>query len=340
MKKFSLSLLSFSILTAFSTNAWASDADNPALNPAIQSQTLGEVQVQGQRVSKVRPFSSSPTSDVFISNTDLKKRSNNLGEAIATEAGIHANSFGGGASAPVIRGQEGKRIRILTAGSETLDMSSMSPDHAITADGILAKQVEIFRGASTLMYSSGNSAGVVNVADSKIPSEVPENVTGEAGVRYNSAIAERLTHLAVTAGVGKHLAVHAEGLYKKANDYKTPEYVYDGEPHRQVDNSFSQSKSGSLGVSWVGSQGFLGAAFTQRKDKYGLPAHSHLYDMYEARVMLDNATLRNTYLKYYPFLMDEQHINYNNPGLECKKRTYDWHVNACHNHNSSAAQNH
>lgn len=68
---------------------------------------------------------------------------------------VHANGFGGGASAPIIRGQEGKRIKILSNGSEVLDMSAMSPDHAVAVDSVLAGQVEIVRGVTPLLYSSG-----------------------------------------------------------------------------------------------------------------------------------------------------------------------------------------
>lgn len=74
-----------------------------------------------------------------------------MGNALAGELGIHSNPFGGGSSSPIIRGQEGVRIKILQNGSDVVDMSTISPDHAIAADSLLAQQVEIVRGTSTLL---------------------------------------------------------------------------------------------------------------------------------------------------------------------------------------------
>ena len=49
------------------------------------------------------------------------------------------------------------------------DMADFSPDHALMVDTALSQQVEILRGPVTLLYSSGNVAGLVDVADGKIP---------------------------------------------------------------------------------------------------------------------------------------------------------------------------
>lgn len=273
------------------------------------------------------------SSEKVIQSYALKQRASNIGDALSNEPGIHASQFGGGASAPVIRGQEGKRIKILTSGSETLDMSSMSPDHAVTVDSLLAKQVEILRGASTLLYSSGNAAGVVNVVDNKIPTATVDGVQGEIGVRTGTVDHERLANVALDIGLGKNVVAHIEGLQKKADDYRTPSYLYQGTIHKKMDNSFVENKSGSLGLSWVGDKGYLGAAYTERKDKYGLPAHSHLYDDYYLHVLLSNAHWRKPYLQYYPFLMEETDIDYNNPGIDCIKKEWHSHGHLCgHGH--------
>lgn len=44
----------------------------------------------------------------------------------------------------MIRGQEGKRIKVLSSGNETLDMSAMSPDHAVAVDSLLAKKLKFY----------------------------------------------------------------------------------------------------------------------------------------------------------------------------------------------------
>lgn len=106
----------------------------------------------------------------------------------------------------------------------------------------------------------------------------------------------------------------------KAGDYRTPSYQYQGSTHHKLANSFVDNRSGSVGLSWVGDKGYLGVAYSQRKDKYGLPAHSHLYDEYYMHVLLSDVHWRKPYLKHYPFLMEETDIDYNNPGIDCIKR--------------------
>lgn len=283
------------------------------------------------------------TSEKTISEYSLKQRGSNIGDALSNELGIHASQFGGGASAPVIRGQEGKRIKLLNSGTETLDMSSMSPDHAVTVDSLLAKKIEILRGVNTLLYSSGNAAGAVNVVDNKIPTTEIVGVEGEVGLRTGSVDNERLVNAAFDVGLSKHFALHLEGLYKKAGDYRTPSYQYQGSTQHKLANSFIDNRSGSIGLSWVGDKGYLGASYSQRKDKYGLPAHSHLYDEYYMHVLLSDAHWRKPYLKHYPFLMEETDIDYNNPGIDCIKKSWHSHGHLCnhgHAHHANEPNSH
>lgn len=281
-------------------------------------------------------------SEKIIDKEVLKQRGANLGDALSDELGIHASGFGGGASSPVIRGQEGKRIKILNSGSDVIDMSAMSPDHAVAVDSMLASQVEVLRGATTLLYGSGNSAGVINVVDNKIPDKLPKKaIEGEAGVRFNTADKEKLITASVTAKLGNHLVARIQGLNRDTDDYKTAKYMYQGQEHKKLANSFADSKSGSFGVSWVGDKGYLGASYSERQDKYGLPAHSHLYDDYYLHVILNETFWRKPYLKHYPFLMEETDIDYNNPGLDCIKKSWHNHSHICgHNHGGSGQHVH
>lgn len=83
------------------------------------------------------------------------RRAATLGETLAAEPGINASHFGAGASRPVIRGMDGARVSVLSDGSELLDASTVSPDHAVTTEPLLARQIEVLRGPSALLYSPG-----------------------------------------------------------------------------------------------------------------------------------------------------------------------------------------
>ena len=98
-------------------------------------------------------------------------------------------------------------------------------------DSALSQQVEILRGPVTLLYSSGNVAGLVDVADGKIPEKMPENgVSGEAGLRLSSGNLEKLTSAGINIGLGNHFVLHTEGLYRKSGDYAVPRYQKEERP--------------------------------------------------------------------------------------------------------------
>lgn len=220
-------------------------------------------------------------------------------------------------------------------------MSGLSPDHAIAVDTTLAKQVEIVRGSGALLYASGNSAGVVNVVDDKIPSKLPSKLQGDAAVRLSSANREKLITASAEAPLGEHVAVRVAGLSKQAADYKTPRFdrhVFNEESEyddtqpefiykdtlKHLPDSHAKSNAGTLGVSWVGNQGFLGASVSLRRDKYGLPNHSHEYEECSVHGISQSALQYKPYLRLYPFLMENDDLEFDNAGLEC--HTHDDHA--------------
>ncbi|MCO4168992.1 TonB-dependent receptor [Actinobacillus suis] len=251
-----------------------------------------------------------------VDSQTLKQRGTTLGNALSGELGIHSSQFGGGASTPIIRGQERKRAKILQNNGETFDMSELSPDHAVTVDALLAKRIEILRGPTTLLYSAGNNAGLINVVDEKIPSVLPEKgYEGQAGVRFSSANKERLTYVGSTFALGNNFALRLQGLYNKASEYYAPKFTIEGKPYHRVPDSDLQSQSSTVGLSWIGEKGHLGVAYTDQRNKYGLVGHTHQYDHYTISIIRQGVMFRKGYLRFYPHLAEESDIDYNNPGL-------------------------
>ncbi|MEG0131868.1 MAG: zinc piracy TonB-dependent receptor ZnuD [Acinetobacter sp.] len=266
---FTHNILTISILTVLSHNAFADD------QPDVQK--LATIQIKAHPLE--RNAADFAVSDQVIEQKDLIEKSATLGEALSGEVGVHSNQFGAGSSRPVIRGQEGARVKVLQNASENIDVSTLSPDHAVTVDPLLAKKIEIIQGPSTLLYGAGTVGGLVNVTDSKIPTQMPENnYEGNVGLRYNSGSDEKLASAGVTVGLGDQVALRVEGLKRDANDYIAPDYVHEGEKERRVDNTFAQGQTVNLGVSWIYDRGFTGISYSNRQDQYGLPGHSHEYE--------------------------------------------------------------
>ncbi|WP_182120053.1 TonB-dependent receptor [Acidovorax sp. FHTAMBA] len=209
----------------------------------------------------------------------VRRREATLGETLNSEPGITSSHFGAGASRPIIRGMDGPRVKVLSDGAELHDASTISPDHAVVAEPLLATQIEVLRGPSALVYGNGAVGGVVNVLDGKIPTAVPQKgYEGSAELRANSGAREKAGAFSLTGGTG-NLAVHVEGVARDAADYRVgPGWLHDGHVDRKVPGSFNRTDTGSVGISWVGSSGYLGAAYTRQTARYGLPGHNHGFE--------------------------------------------------------------
>ncbi|MGO1157267.1 zinc piracy TonB-dependent receptor ZnuD [Acinetobacter lwoffii] len=247
---------------------------------SIPVQTMDTIQVQAHPL--VQTAADFAVADQVVDQKALSERATTIGDALADELGVYSNQYGSGSSRPVIRGQDGPRLKVLQHASETADVSTLSPDHAVTVDPILAKQVEVIRGPSTLLYGAGTVGGLVNVTDQKIPTQMPEDgLEGTVGLRYNSGSYEKLASAGVTAGIGENFALRVEGSKRNANDYIAPDYFHEHddelEKERRVGNTFAEGQTVNIGGSWIHDRGFVGLSYSNRQDQYGLPGHSHEY---------------------------------------------------------------
>lgn len=261
-----------------------------AISSALASmQTLAQEpekivpQVHKLQVITVEAHPLSPNQNDFanavnvIEKEQLSQGASSLGDALNGQLGVHSDNFGQGSSRPVIRGQTAPRVKVLTDSSEVMDASQISPDHAVTVDPALATKIEVLRGPSTLLYGGGAIGGVVNVLDEKIPTQMPEHgVAGEVHLRGNTVANEKLGAAGVTVGLGEQFALRIEGDKREADDYQVSGYSHEGEREKRVDGTWSEGQNIGLGLSWIGEKGYIGVAYTERKDKYALPGHSHV----------------------------------------------------------------
>ena len=266
---FPKNILTLSILAVASVSVFAAENE--------QATTLDTIRIKAHPLEQTsKDFA---VADTVVDQKRLAQGAVTIGEALSGETGISSNQFGAGTSRPVIRGQDGPRIKILQNSSENIDVSTLSPDHAVTVDPALAKQVEVIRGPSTLLFGAGTVGGLVNVTDSKLPTAMPEKgYEGNATLRYNTGSDEKLATAGVTLGLGDQVALRVEGLKREANDYIAPDYVHEGEKERRVDNTFAKGQTVNVGLSWIYDRGFTGISYSNRQDQYGLPGHSHEYE--------------------------------------------------------------
>lgn len=202
-----------------------------------------------------------------------RKRDVGLGDTLSQELGIASSSFGAGASRPIIRGLDGPRVQILDNGIGAMDLSDISPDHAVSAESLNASQIEVLRGPATLLYGSGISGGIVNVVSKRIPDRLYQSVRGSIESRLNSATKQRTGALELNGSIGR-FSVHVDTFGRKTSDYNIPGYANKNDLSDKkgtVRNSATESFGAGVGGSYIGDHGFIGASFSRLENQYGIP---------------------------------------------------------------------
>jgi iron complex outermembrane recepter protein len=228
--------------------------------------------------------------EVLTGEALRRRQAPTIGETLAREPGISAGDFGRGASRPVIRGLGGSRVRVLEGGIGSMDVSNLSPDHAVGIDPLHARQIEILKGPATLLYGSGAIGGIVNVVTDRIPTGVPDAPHAEAELRYDAATNERTGGGKLDGGIG-NLALHFDGLKRRTSDYDIPGFgsivPEPGEEPGELFNSDVDTENEAGGASYIGDRGYLGFAISHYASNYGVPGSGE-----EAGVRIDLDQLR------------------------------------------------
>ena len=191
-----------------------------------------------------------------------EKQSTTIGETLANIPGVTTNRFSPLASRPIIRGLGGSRVQLLENGVGSMDVSTVSVDHAVTIDPIHAEQIEIFRGPSTLLYGSEASGGLVNVVTNRIPEYVPDSFNAKASSSFNTNSVEKLLSFKAEGGQEK-MAFHIDGTNRDAENYSAK--------NGQILNSFYDSKNINLGTSFIDDWGFIGISYGRFDSTHGVP---------------------------------------------------------------------
>ena len=235
-----------------------------------------------------------------------------LGETLAGQLGVSSSYFAAGASRPVIRGLAGARVRTMEDGLDTMDASTISVDHAVSIDPVIAQQIEIFRGPTTLLYGSGAVGGVVNTVTSRIPESAPEDgFEGVVELRGDTVAGARSGVLSLDGG-NDDFAWHFDYISRETDNYEIPGYAdlaameedhdehededhdedHEDEDHEDedhdddheeavlglVENSDLSGQAFSLGGSWLRENGYFGVSVSSFETNYGVPGHHHHHE--------------------------------------------------------------
>jgi len=213
-----------------------------------------------------------------------------IGDMLASQAGVSATSFGPSASRPVLRGLQGERVRVLTDGIGSFDVSNTSVDHAVAINPLTAERVEVLRGPTALLFGSSAIGGVVNVIDSRIPRRVPDGAPHvDLNLGLGSAARERTVSGRVDVPLGEHVVAHVDGTYAKSKDLRIGGYALtpvlraaalasgDADVASLADikgrlpNTAARTREIAGGLAYVSSKFSFGGSVSRLENLYGVP---------------------------------------------------------------------
>ncbi|MET0216902.1 MAG: TonB-dependent receptor [Burkholderiales bacterium] len=324
-------LIASAVAGVFVQSAWAEEP--------IKEQTLAPVVVTSQPFPDRTALDMTQPATVMRGDSLRRNQTTNLGDALDTEPGVQSSGFAAAAGRPIIRGLDGARVQVLNNGLGVSDVSTISPDHQVTADPFSARQIEVLRGPATILYG-GAVGGVVNVVSDAIPSRRVNGLNGLAEVVTQSANNEIGGRARADGGNGP-FQFALGGFIRNTSDYNIPGPVIQGDPlsgRGTLPNSYTRSEFGSGGVSYVGERGFIGANASILSSSYGLPGpeFSHI-DLNQNRYDLAGAVddplpgLRNTQVKfgYNVYRHDEVELN-GDIATTFRNTAYEGHVQSQH----------
>ena len=250
-----------------------------ALGAAAQTPQLKEITITGNPLGATDLIAPSAQ---YFGDELLLRSATTLGETLDRTPGVSSTYFGPNASRPIIRGQDGDRIRILNNGGALLDVSNLSYDHAVTADPLSIERIEVLRGPGALQYGGSAVGGVVNVIDNRIPREAlfdkKGGVTGKADLGVATGNKERAAGVLLEAGNDRY-AIHVDAMNRDTKDVNVPTDIVCDKASgtftaKRLCNSASKVSSTAVGGSIFFDQGYLGASVSGYRSNYGTVAEA------------------------------------------------------------------
>ncbi len=195
----------------------------------------------------------------------LERAGATVGETLVYRPGIATTGFTGGASRPVIRGQDAFRTEVLEDGLPTQDVSRESPDHAVPTSPLSARRIEVVRGPGTLRYGGGATGGVVNSITNRVPdSLLDERIRGELYGAVDT-VADRREFGADLDGSLGDFSWHLDGFVRDSEDYRIPDGT-------RQNGTFADGFGASGGGSYFfGDKARIGASYSRFEAEYGIP---------------------------------------------------------------------
>ena len=185
-----------------------------------------------------------------------------LAQTLSNVTGFSQRTMGSSPARPIIRGIGDERLLLLEDGINSGDVSDQSPDHSVTIESSSTQEIEIARGPAALAYGANAVGGVINVINNKISANIPRKITGNFLLSGETVNTGGFSSLGLSIPLN-HVVINSNFTGNTNLDTKTPT--------GKVKNTYNNSFSTSLGISYIQDWGYLGASFSYFDSDFGIP---------------------------------------------------------------------
>ena len=202
-------------------------------------------------------------SAVFAGEELQRQMAGTIAKTVESVPGVAVSSMGPGTAQPVIRGLTGDRILMLEDGQRVGDVINSGVDHATAQVPSTARQIEVIRGPSAVLYGSNVLGGVINVIRDEVPRAVPSRPTGFASLQAQSSTRALGGSGETTVGITENVPLRVEVSKREGGDLRTP--------IGRLAGTQTDVWSVAAGTSWVDDWGYAGGSFRVFRNDYGIP---------------------------------------------------------------------
>lgn len=214
---------------------------NLALEPdAIQ---MKEITISIDREQE-KLMESTQSLDVMTKEDLDAHRGQTFGESLKNLAGVSVLQTGASISKPVIRGLHSQRILIVNAGIRQ-EGQQWGAEHAPEIDPFSPSEIQVLKGASSVLYGSDAIGGVVRLEPKPLPSS--PSLSGEFSLNAFSNNRQGAASGFLEGGFESGFGWRVQGSFRKAGDYASSTYTLANSGFQEQDFSASLGLSKPFG---------------------------------------------------------------------------------------------
>ncbi|UMB52778.1 TonB-dependent receptor [Lutibacter sp. A64] len=251
---------------------------------------LNEIEVQGK--TKKRVLQESPTVSYMVSEEFLNKnRENSLMQTLSKIPGVSTISIGSGQSKPVIRGLGFNRVAVVQNGIKH-EAQQWGSDHGLEIDQYGIENIQIIKGAASLLYGSDAIAGVVDIQPTKTP--LKNSFNGEVNLLGES----NNDLLGVSAGIQSRKDkwfYRGRLTYRDYGDYKVPtdkinyeNYIFELDDNN-LRNTAGKEANASFSIGYISDYIKSETFFSNVNAKNGFFANAHGLEVRSSTIDYDSS---------------------------------------------------